>query len=160
MRRVKLSYTLVINLARDMENTNEDIDIAEADLLDFLQKNDADLEEGETFESIMHDQVKPTTERRKVESKALITNSEKYLADTEYQMGEITQNIINFYMKFATKLDTNKEGMKQAQINFTVQLAKCGDHHEEITDGQEEDLQKRVNEMKQAIHHVQLNEKL
>jgi len=152
--------TLVINLARDMENTNEDIDIAEADLLDFLQKNDADLEEGETFESIMHDQVKPTTERRKVESKALITNSEKYLADTEYQMGEITQNIINFYMKFATKLDTNKEGMKQAQINFTVQLAKCGDHHEEITDGQEEDLQKRVNEMKQAIHHVQLNEKL
>jgi len=152
--------TLVINLARDMENTNEDIDIAEADLLDFLQKNDADLEEGETFESIMHDQVKPTTERRKVESKALITNSEKYLADTEYQMGEITQNIINFYMKFATKLDTNKEGMKQAQINFTVQLAKCGDHHEEITDGQEEDLQKRVSEMKQAIHHVQLNEKL
>lgn len=37
---------LVDNLAKDMENTNEDIDIAEADLLDFLQKNDAELEEG------------------------------------------------------------------------------------------------------------------
>lgn len=76
------------------------------------------------------------------------------MEDTEYQMGEITQNIINFYMKFATKLDANKEGLNKAQIDFTVQLAKCGDHHEEIADGQEEDLQKRVNEMKQAIHHV------
>jgi hypothetical protein len=76
------------------------------------------------------------------------------MEDTEYQMGEITQNMIKFYTSFATKLDSNKEGLKSAQINFTVQLAKCGDHHEEITDGQEEDLQKRVNEMKQAIHHV------
>ena len=57
-------------------------------------------------------------------------------------------------MQFATKLDANKEGLNKAQIDFTVQLAKCGDHHEEIADGQEEDLQKRVNEMKQAIHHV------
>ena len=36
-----------------MENTNEDIDIAEFDLKDFLIKNDAQLEEGETFDSIM-----------------------------------------------------------------------------------------------------------
>jgi hypothetical protein len=103
---------LVDNLARDMENTNEDIDIAEADLLDFLQKNDAELDEGDTLESIMAEQVKPTTERRKLESKALITNSVKYMEDTEYKMGEITQNIINFYTKFAKKLDTNKEGLK------------------------------------------------
>lgn len=33
--------TMVDTLARDMENTNEDIDILEADLLDFCQKNDA-----------------------------------------------------------------------------------------------------------------------
>jgi hypothetical protein len=46
---------LVDNLAKDMENTNEDIDIAEADLLDFLQKNDAELEVGQTLEHIMHD---------------------------------------------------------------------------------------------------------
>jgi regulator of PEP synthase PpsR (kinase-PPPase family) len=44
---------LVDKLASDMNNTNEDIDIAEADLLDFMQKNDAELEDGETFEGIM-----------------------------------------------------------------------------------------------------------
>lgn len=33
-------------LAKDMENTNEDMDIAEFDLKDFLNKNDAQLEEG------------------------------------------------------------------------------------------------------------------
>ena len=37
---------LVDNLAKDMENTNEDIDIAQFDLKDFLIKNDAQLEEG------------------------------------------------------------------------------------------------------------------
>ena len=37
---------LADKLAKDMENTNEDIDIAEFDLKDFLIKNDAQLEEG------------------------------------------------------------------------------------------------------------------
>jgi hypothetical protein len=72
-----------------MENTIEDIDIAEADLLDFLQKNDAELEEEQTFESIMDFKCKPTIDRRKQESKTLITNSVKYMEDTDYKMGEI-----------------------------------------------------------------------
>ena len=37
---------IVNNLNRDMENTNEDADIALYDLKDFLTKNDAQLEEG------------------------------------------------------------------------------------------------------------------
>lgn len=36
---------LADKLAKDMENTNEDVDIAEFDLKDFLVKNDAQLEE-------------------------------------------------------------------------------------------------------------------
>jgi len=37
---------MVQDLNKDMENTNEDMDIAVADLKDLLQKNDAQLEEG------------------------------------------------------------------------------------------------------------------
>jgi hypothetical protein len=37
---------IVLRLNRDMENTNEDADIALYDLKDFLIKNDAQLEEG------------------------------------------------------------------------------------------------------------------
>jgi hypothetical protein len=37
---------IVMNLNKDMENTNEDADIAVYDLKDFLVKNDAQLEEG------------------------------------------------------------------------------------------------------------------
>ena len=44
---------LADKLAKDMDNTNEDIDIAEYDLKDFLIKNDAQLEEGQTFDTIM-----------------------------------------------------------------------------------------------------------
>jgi hypothetical protein len=109
---------LVDKLASDMNNTNEDIDIAEADLLDFMQKNDAELEDGETFEGIMFEKVKPTVERRKAESKTLITNSVKYMEDTEYKMGEICQNVINFYRDFASKLDKNKDQLKATQMNF------------------------------------------
>jgi hypothetical protein len=36
---------LVDRLAKDMENTHEDIDLAEYDLKDFIIKNDAQLEE-------------------------------------------------------------------------------------------------------------------
>ena len=56
---------LVDSLAKDMENTNEDIDIAEFDLKDFITKNDAQLEPGQTFDSIMEKRVSPTVARRK-----------------------------------------------------------------------------------------------
>ena len=75
-------------------------------------------------------------------------------------MSEICTNIVNFFREFGTKIDSNKERHKQTEINFQVSLAGCGDHHDTIADGQEEDLQKKVHEMTHAIHHVQLNEKL
>jgi cell division protein ZapA (FtsZ GTPase activity inhibitor) len=44
---------LVHNLTKDMENTNEDIDIVLYDLKDFIIKNDAELDEGVTFDIII-----------------------------------------------------------------------------------------------------------
>lgn len=70
---------LVDKLAKDMDNTNEDIDLAEYDLKDFIIKNDAQLPEGQTFDNIMLKRVRPTVMRRKQESKTLITNSILYL---------------------------------------------------------------------------------
>jgi hypothetical protein len=99
---------LADKLAKDMENTNEDVDIAEFDLKDFLIKNDAQLEEGETFDSIMEDQVTPTTLRRKLESKTLNTNAINYMDESIYKMGEICTNVINFYKEFSTRMDNNK----------------------------------------------------
>lgn len=45
--------SLVSQLTKDMENTNEDIDIALYDLKDFILKNDAELPEGVTFDMII-----------------------------------------------------------------------------------------------------------
>lgn len=39
-------------------------------------------------------------------------------------------------------------------------LAQCGDALDELVSNQEDELEQKVTEMKQAIHHVQLNEKL
>lgn len=39
-------------------------------------------------------------------------------------------------------------------------LAQCGDALDELVSNQEDELKVRVTQMKQAIHHVQLNEKL
>lgn len=101
-----------------MENTNEDIDIAEYDLKDFLVKNDAQLEEGQTFDLIMEDQVTPTTTRRKLESETLITNTIKYMDESIYKMGEIVTNIMTFYKDFATRMDNNKQKLKLTEVNF------------------------------------------
>ena len=45
--------SLVEKLAKDMENTNEDLDIALYDLKDFISKNDAQLDEDDTFDLII-----------------------------------------------------------------------------------------------------------
>tara|TARA_B110000285_G_C14804547_1_gene459060 strand:+ start:100 stop:405 length:306 start_codon:yes stop_codon:yes gene_type:complete len=101
-----------------MENTNEDIDIALYDLKDFIVKNDAELEEGQTFDLIVENRAAPYVGRRKLESKTLIMNSIAYQEDLDYKMSEITQNIVNFFKEFATCLDKNKEKLKQTEVNF------------------------------------------
>ena len=88
---------LVDRLAKDMDNTNEDIDIAEFDLKDFILKNDAQLEANETFDKIMERRIKPTVARRKQESKTLITNSIVYLEQNDFKMQEISQAIVTFF---------------------------------------------------------------
>lgn len=98
-----------------MDNTNEDIDISEFDLKDFLIKNDAQLEEGQTFDSIMEERIIPTTQRRKLEAKTLLTQTVKYMEDTDNKMNEICTNIIAFFREFASKLDNNKEKLKQTE---------------------------------------------
>ncbi len=109
---------LVQALNKDMENTNEDMDIALYDLKDFLQKNDAQLEEGQTFESIMAERAQPTVDRRKKEAKTLILNAVKYLDDFDYRMNETCNNICNFFRELATKIDANKDKLKQTEITF------------------------------------------
>ena len=72
-------------------------------------------------------------------------------------MQEITQSCISFFKTFATKLDADKERLKKTELDFQISLANCGDHHDEITTGQEDELTQKVDEMKKAIHHVMLN---
>ena len=79
-----------MRLNKDMENTNEDADIALFDLKDFLIKNDAQLEEGQTFDSIIDERARPTVERRKLEAKTLILNSVKYMEDFDFKMNEVS----------------------------------------------------------------------
>jgi len=40
------------------------------------------------------------------------------MEENDFKMGEICQNIINFYREFAKKLDTNKDKLKQTEVNF------------------------------------------
>lgn len=101
-----------------MENTNEDADIALYDLKDFLTKNDAQLEEGQTFDSIIEDRALPTVERRKLEAKTLILNAVKYMEDFDFRMNEICTAVVTFFRDLATKIDANKEKLKQTEISF------------------------------------------
>ena len=66
----------------------------------------------------MEDEVTPTTQRRKLESKTLNTNSINYMDDSIYKMGEICNNIIAFYKDFATRMDNNKNKLKLTEMNF------------------------------------------
>ena len=123
---------LVADITKDMENTNEDIDIAMYDLKDFIVKNDAELQEGLTFDIIMEKKAQPHADRRKLESKTLILNAIAYQEDFDFKMSEMTNNCVAFFREFATVMDKNKEKLRQTQIDFKIALASCGDHHDEI----------------------------
>ena len=103
---------IVMRLNRDMENTNEDADIALYDLKDFIIKNDAQLEEGQTYDSIIEDRALPTVERRKLEGKTLILNAVKYMEEFDNKMNEVAMAIVGFFRDLATKIDANKEKLK------------------------------------------------
>jgi hypothetical protein len=45
-------------------------------------------------------------------------------------------------------------------MNFQIKLAQCGDSNDDHVSQLESDLEKKVKEMKHAIHHVELNQKL
>ena len=108
----------------------------------------------------MEDRAKPTVDRRKLEAKTLILNSVGYMEDFDFRMNEICQNLVNFYREMATKIDANKDKLKQTEIGFQVAMGQCGDHHDELIQEQEDELQVKIEEMRRAIHHVELNEKL
>lgn len=143
-----------------MENTAEDINIALYDLKDFIIKNDAHLEEGQTFDLIVEKRAQPYVDARKHESHTLFMNAIAYQEDFDGKMNKISENIVTFFKEFANCLDKNKDKLKQTEINFQVALANCGDHHDDITQGQEDELAKKILEMERSIHHVMLNEKL
>ena len=147
-------------LKADMENTNEDLDIAFDDLKDFILKNDAQLEEGVTFDLIFEQQAKPYVDRRKLESKTLILKTMRYMEEIDYKMNEMVQNLINLYKEIAKKMDEKKETLKSTEMQFKVSLAQCGDNYDEIVSTKEEELTVLVERMKRAIHHVELNERL
>lgn len=104
--------SLFEELKKDMDNTNEDIDILVQDLKEFLIKNDAQLDEGVSFEAIIMNKAKPYAERRKLESQTLISKAIDYQEDYDNKMSDITSNIVKFFKEFAESLDKNKEKLK------------------------------------------------
>ena len=140
-------------LAADMNNTNEDMDIALADLLDFMQKNDAQIPESETYDLILAREATPTVDRRKAESKTLLTNSVKYVMDFELRMAECCTNISAFFRDLGAKVDQNKDKLRQTEIQFQVAMESATVNSEEAVDNLEADLAKKTEEMRRSINH-------
>ena len=75
-------------------------------------------------------------------------------------MNEACANIVKFFLELATKLDSNKDRLKQTEVNFQVKMASCGDNNDERIQELEDQLEEKVDQMKKAIHHIMLNERL
>ena len=66
----------------------------------------------------MDERARPTVERRKLESKTLILNTVKYMEEFDFKMNEVSMAIATFFRELATKIDSNKEKLKQTEIAF------------------------------------------
>lgn len=54
------------------------------------------------------------------------------MEEFDFKMNEVSMAIVAFFRDLATKIDANKERLKQTEISFQVALAQCGDHHDEL----------------------------
>ena len=147
-------------LAKDMENSNEDMDLALLDLEDFLVKNDAQIDEGETFKGIIERLCVPTVTKRKTEASTLIKNALKYLEENDFAMNEMCKNTVGFLRDLGERFDKSREALKTMEMQFSIRQAQCGDKHDDMATEQERELKDKVHEMKTAIHHVELNQRL
>ena len=75
-----------------------------------------------------------------------------FLDESEHNSHEICKNILTF-LHVSDKYETNKEKLSKTQMNFKLDLAKCGDSHDDKLVEQETDLAKDVQAMGMAIHH-------
>ena len=62
----------------------------------------------------------------------MILSAVKYMEDFDFRMNEICTATVSFFRELASKVDSNKERLKQTEIGFQVALAQCGDHHDEL----------------------------
>ena len=72
---------IVDKLVKEMDKVNGDMDKEFGKLKIYIKKNNADLEEGMTYDLLLERRVEPTINRRKEESKKLMMNSVKYMED-------------------------------------------------------------------------------
>mmetsp|Transcript_39116 Transcript_39116/g.37442 ORF Transcript_39116/g.37442 Transcript_39116/m.37442 type:complete len:253 (+) Transcript_39116:1220-1978(+) len=113
-----------------------------------------------TFELVLEREACPTVNRRKLESKTLLTGVVKFILEMDIKMNETCQNIVNFFKELATKLDQNKDRLRQTEVTFQVALVNSSETNEENINALEAELRKKVDQMKKSIHHTMLNEKL
>ena len=151
---------IAADLTTFIKNSFSEMDTALENLREFLHANEAQLEEGMTYDKIIEDQAQPFVDKRKQESNELYANSLKYLEELDDKMNEISKNFIDFIKSLATKYDKGKDDLKATDLQFNIKLAQCGDTNYDSIDDQEDNLNKNIDDMRKAIHHVELNEKL
>lgn len=151
---------IAVELTESINRSNNEMDTALERLRRFLHANSAKIPEDTTYDQIVDEQALPFVERRKLEAKEIYVNSLKYLEESDERMNETCKNIIEFLKSLATKYDKGKEELKATDFQFNVKLAQCADTNYDSIDDQEENLNKNIDQMKKAIHHVELNQKL
>ena len=68
--------------------------------------------------------------------------------------------MIVFMKKLGKLYDKKKTDLKKLEVDFQVRLAQAGDKSDDLVSQQEKVLDGKIQEMVEAIHHVELNEKL
>lgn len=59
--------------------------------------------------------------------------------------------------KLSTKYDKGKSDLALTDKKFNISLAECADKNYFNIDDQEDELNKHIDSMRKAIHHVELN---
>ena len=146
-------------------------------LLGFLVKNDAKLEEGQTYESIIEriniyyihiyiiyniyiEECLPVIKARDNEGKHLLHHVVKYLEEYDYKMNESSKNLLMFYRKIGELFDGHRANIKNIEYEQELSLANFGDENEASMTKRDEELTRKIEELKESVFHSEVRQRL
>jgi len=128
------------------------------DIREKLLGFNADLDEGVTLESIIEGEIQDRVNEILTQDKETLSKAIACIEDNDLKANELLTNLLGFYVKIGTMQDAVNLNSKKFKFNYDLDKAKLADENDEKTENLNGELEVKKKNIKESVHHPQLEE--